>query len=201
MSLTKTCASLSLVLSLATGTTKSWSAPITFSYTGNDSGTLNGVPFEPRNFVITAHANTNNRELARVGGATYGWFIDHGDAEIAIDGFPIISFLSGTRTFVNTSTDVVGFSRATTNGLDLYTGWLDPILNGWDMTTGIGPLNGQGNLREWDFSPAVQTTGGQLVFDVKFMIPATFQAIVAPEPSTAALLVIGCVVALVVRRR
>ena len=177
-------------------------APVTFTYSGNDSGSINGVAFEPRNFVITGHGSTDNRELVRIGvNEPFGWFIDHTDAKIAIDGFPVLHFVSATRSFVNTDNGVVGFSRGTVDGLDLYTGWLNPIFKNWDMTTSIGPIDGLGNLRQWDFSPAVQTTGGTLVFDVKFSIPGTFLATVVPEPSTLSLFAISSIAGLAAARR
>lgn len=177
-------------------------APVTFTYTGNNSGSLNGVPFSSRTFVITGYGDTDNRELVRIGlNNPFGWFIDHTAAKIAIEGFPELQFESATRTFVNMDNGVVGFSRGTVEGLDLYTGWLDPMFYGWDMTTSIGPVNGLGTLRQWDFAPPVQTTGGTLVVDVKFSTPGTFLATVVPEPSTLCLFAISFVTGLAATRR
>ena len=73
------------------------------------------------------------------------------------------------------------------------------------MTTSIGPVDGAGTLLQWDlnnaFNHPIDTSAGVLLFNSQSSIPATFKATVAAEPSAAALLVIGCVVALVARRR
>jgi hypothetical protein len=177
-------------------------APITFTFTGNDSGSLDGVAFQSRNFVITAHGDTDNRRLLlNVGGSPFGWSMDHSSAEIANDGFSSVDFTSETRTFVNNVLSSVGFGRA--GGADLYDGLGEPSVEEWDMTTSIGPFSSGGFLTQWNLQMSeVQTSGGQLAFNEKFFTTgATFQATVVPEPSTAALLVLGCVLGLVVRRR
>lgn len=160
-------------------------APITYIHTGSGSGTLNGVAFgasAPLNFTITAVGDTNN--VSSCGG--YCLYNDNISASIYIETLGSFDFTTATRFFMNS---IVGFSRAGSNGADLFNG---PTLVSWDMTSSIGPVSGTASLLQWGNSN-IDTTGGVLFFNDQSNIASTFSATVAavPEPSSYALLLAG----------
>lgn len=149
-------------------------------HAGSGSGTLAGQPFALSDFVITAYADTNNRQpLAG------GWSIDHTSASISIADLGTYNFLSGTRTFVNFS--LVGFSRAGADGNDLFNGPANAAFGSWDMLSPIGPISGPGGLLQWSLAPQIDTSGGVLIFNDAAVANATFTASI-PEPATMGLL-------------
>ena len=156
--------------------------PITYTHTGFGSGTLDGVAFgvgTPVAFTITAQGNTDNRQLILIGPFPRGFFIDNDSASIAIEGVGSFAFTTPTRFFSNTSIGLVGFSRAGAAGSDLFDG---PGLFGWDMTTSVGPIAGEGT--SW-WGPDVHTDRGVLFFRLSES-SATFSAKVGsvPEPAS-----------------
>jgi hypothetical protein len=109
-----------------------------------------------------------------------------------IDGVGSLLFVSPTRTFVNNSLDLVGFSRAGSSGLDLFNGPTASVFASWDMLTSIGPISGSGRLLQWASSPVV-TTMGILRFQDGFP-GATFRAQVGDEevvPEPTSLILFG----------
>lgn len=154
--------------------------PIVFTHEGSGSYSLDGSPSETASFIITAYGDTANR--VSFGS---GFFIDHDLANIQIDGLGILTFITPTRTFVNNSVQVPGFSRAGNSGLDLFNGPNNPVFGAWDMLSSIGPINGTGNLLQWTSSDVI-TDSGVLVF-ASGGTDMTFQARI-PEPSTMLLL-------------
>ena len=167
-----------------------------FTHTGSGSGTLDGVPFPMTNFVITSFADTGNRQ--NVGG--HVWFIDHTSSSISIAGLGNFDILTETRTFVNSGSEMVGFSRGGAGGYDLFQGPHDALFGSWDMLTPIGPISELGRLKQWSsYLPLINTTGGILIFnDTPGWTSATFSAI--PEPATLWLLALGAL-ALIRRRK
>lgn len=156
-------------------------AILTFIHTGNGSGTLDGDPFPPSDFVITAQADTSDRLFF-----SDGWWIDHLSATISIEGLGELDFLSPTRHFVNNTSITVGFSRGVEiGGLDLLNGPADAAFNTWDMTDPIGPISGLGFLVQWSSDPQMNTSGGILIFNHSSS-DSTFTAI--PEPTTLIIL-------------
>src|SRR3990172_8363597 len=93
---------------------------ITFTHEGTGSYSLDGSSFVDAAFTITAYGDTTNQDTHG-----YGFFIDHDYATIDITGLGTLAFATGTRTFVNTANDIVGFSRAGSGGLDLFNGPTD----------------------------------------------------------------------------
>ena len=57
----------------------------------------------------------------RIAANPVGWSISHIDSEIAIEGFPALSFVTPTRTFVANDNHTAGFSRDGFLGTDLFT--------------------------------------------------------------------------------
>ncbi len=165
--------------------------PINFTYTTLDaSGTLDGDLFGTSDVKITATGDTDNRIAFGS-----GWFIDHDTAQIDIQGLGVYTFTSPTRTFVNNSGQVVGFSRAGISGSDLLNSTANPIYAAWDMTTSIGPDGNSMRYIQWTSSP-VTTDAGTLVFN-NSTVRGTFQAVVddgppaVPLPAAGWLLLVG----------
>ena len=163
-----------------------FASPITFIFTGSGSGTLAGNAFgaaTPVSFTITGIADTANVVSCGAGCL----FVDHASASINITGVGSLTFLTGTRTFFNDGSDTVGFSRSGTGGADLYDSGAIAALNGYGLTTAVGPLASNFSTIQWALSP-VNTSGGVLVLNNR-TAAGTFQAITTqvPEPGTLAL--------------
>jgi len=163
--------------------------PITFIHEGGGgAGTIGNFFFEPTGFVITATGDTDDRTSFG-----NGFSIVHLTASIAIDGVGTFDFITGTRTFVNNSLSLVGFSRA--SGTDLFDGPTNADFAAWDMLSSIGPIPGTGELLQWQLSP-INTSGGVLVFNDERSTEASFTAIVGtpvPVPGSIVLVMLGLV--------
>jgi hypothetical protein len=131
-----------------------FAVPITFMQQGHGSGFIGGVSFNNTDFTVYATADTDNRLAYRS-----GYFVDNTRASISIGGVGEYRFLTDTRFFVNTIGGTVGFSRAGTNGLDLFNGPTSPAFVSWDMLSEIGPVMGRGWLLQWTHSDVVTDTG------------------------------------------
>ena len=149
---------------------------ITLVHEGTSSGSLGGVPFASTDFTITCIADVSNRETGVV---FVGYWIDHTSVSIDIAGVGTVDVTTPTRTFVNNAVNIVGFSRATMGGLDLFNGPIDSALATWDMTTSIGPLTGSGQTLQWTFGD-VFTSGGVLDMNSNGGLPCEFTATVGP---------------------
>ena len=165
-------------------------ATITFAHSGSSgAGSLNGLPFTDKAFTITAIGDTNSVQPF---GGPEDLFINHTSAAISIADVGTFNFITATRTFINGTLDLVGFSRgfssAGIGGSDLYDGPFNPVFDGWHMNVSIGPVFGalDGHLLQWTLSDVV-TTGGVLIFDDSFT-DVVFTALVAEAtPAPAAL--------------
>ena len=160
-------------------------AIITYKHEGTGAGSIGGTAFSASAFTITATADTAN--IQSCGGVCLS--NDHLSATITIDGVGTFTFSTGTRTFFNND-NVVGFSRASTGGADLFNGPTSALLSGWNMATSIGPIQGTGSLLQWSNTPVINTDGGVLNF-TSSTGPAIFTATVVPEPSTYLLMGLG----------
>ena len=166
-------------------------APITFIQTGTGSGMLNFAPFATSSFIITSQGDTDNRLSFDV-----GWSITHSSSSIVITGgLGTFDILTRTQTAVNNDIDSVVYGTAVSSRylIDraLFLGPVDAAFSTWDTLWPIGPISGTGRLLQWNQSPvwpAINTTGGFLVFDDGYT-NAVFTAI--PEPATILLLSLG----------
>lgn len=177
-----------LLWTLSLLTSSALAVPITFIQQGTGSGSIGDTYFDNADFTISAIADTENRSSYRS-----GYFIDNLSASINISGLGDFSFLTDTRFFVNNMGGTVGFSRAGTGGLDLFSGPFDSSFASWDMLSGIGLVAGRGNLIQWSHS-AVITDAGLLTLaggPSYSVFQADMGAAPVPEPATIALLSIG----------
>ena len=173
--------------------------PILFTHTGTGSGSLDGSTFATTAFTISGIGDTTNR----VSFGT-GYYIDLTSATIEIVGVGNLTFVTGTRFFVNNTTNLVGFSRAGIGGLDLFDGPTNSAFASWDMLTSIGPISGTGELFQWLLT-AIITDQGPLAFNLGTSA-STFQATVGttavPEPGSLVLLGAGLgALGIVLRKR
>lgn len=187
----RTLASLAAVALLGIASAPSFAAPISFvhhsSGAGGASGSLNGVAFNGVSFTITAEGDTAARESF-----AEGFFIDHISASISIPSVGDFDFITPTRTFVNNTNQIVGFSLAGITGADLFNGPTDAALGTWDMLKSLqGTVTGTGELLQWA-GANVQTSGGVLIFndsDRNAQFRSEVRAVIAvPEPGVLALL-------------
>ncbi|MEM6570435.1 MAG: hypothetical protein AAF957_18635 [Planctomycetota bacterium] len=149
---------------------------ITLVHEGTSSGSLGGVPFAASDFRITCIADVGNRETGVV---FVGYWIDHTSVSIDITGVGTVDITTPTRTFVNNAVSIVGFSRSTMGGLDLFNGPIDPAFSTWDMTTAIGPVTGSGQTLQWTMGD-ILTSGGVLDMNSNGGLPCIFTATVGP---------------------
>ena len=173
----------------------SFAVPLFITYTSVGTGTIGSTAFTSAAFTISEALDTANIQTF-----TGGLSIDDNSASIAIAGVGTFAFTTATRSFVSSAGEVVGFSRATLTGADLLYSIGDPAFSTWDMTTSLGPFTGSGELLQWSLFP-VLTSGGTLVFN-NASPTVTFDALVAPEPASMALISLGLMgLGLIARRR
>lgn len=163
--------------------------PIRFTYSGNASGKLGGSEFSDTAFVIQALGDTV--DLSHYSAQVA--FVPHARVEIALEGIGRFNVQTPTLTFLSQESApgrVAGISRRT-SGYDLVWTGQHAELDIWDLCSSVGPLTGGGALMLWDsMEDPVFTSGGRLQFFANSS-PITFQAEVAPEPSTFALVALG----------
>jgi hypothetical protein len=181
---------VAVLLTVVGGARDALAAPIVFTFSGVGSGSVGDTAFSDAAFTITAYGDTDNRQPSRG-----SFFIDHSSAMVSIAGIGDVHLITPTRTIAYR--DGVPprslFVRAP-SGLVLFNGPADAAVFGaWDMLSSVGPVVGTGILLQWDDPsfPPFDTDAGTLVFEFSQEVPATFQAILIPEPSTAMLLATG----------
>ena len=192
-----TIALLCLCLSMSAVATDAQAGPIRYTLSAIGSGSLGGTPFSLVPFTITATA-----ESSQISNPFIGFYkVPTTNATVAVSGFSTATFTLATNLFLNSDpsqipTPAVGISAIA--GFDI----LDVVsssLAGYQLDAPKGPITGPALFNKssttGDF---FATTSGN--FGLEAVSTATFQATNIPEPSTAALLVIGCVVALVAHR-
>ena len=191
MTVTNAAFSLGLVLTLGSGMAELQAAQVTYVFAGIGSGALGSTEFFLAPFTITSQSDTNQITLPTPD-------IYHAPATsaiVTITGLNPATFTIPTIIVANDILGSAGISAPNQNRGILFSRG-DTALLSYHLDTSIGPLSGTA-----DYNPGTPfaTSGGNFVIDS--INTATFQATVVPEPSTASLLVIGCVAALVARRR
>jgi hypothetical protein len=177
-----------LAFSVAAFIAPASAVPITFTYSGTGSGSIGGNAFASSAFTISAVGDTETVIPAIVP------FIYHASATINIAGVGTFSFSTPTQTSFSDSTNAVGFGYSGRFAGSLFYSPSTPLLDGWDMTTSVGPIGGNFNLVQWNYVPII-TSGGVLLFNTSSG-PGTFSASVGGLPvpdssSTLLLLVAG----------
>lgn len=177
-----------IITSLSIFVNNAFSSTITYTYTGHGSGELDGVSFLNEDFTISASGDTAIRE--NFGNGIF--FINNSAATINISDVGNLTINTPTRFFVNNSENAVGFSRAGSQGEDLFD-TKNSAFETWNMLNSIGPVNGIGELIQWHDFDQIMTSEGILIFTENANVKATFQATVSPipEPSTYAMLLVG----------
>jgi hypothetical protein len=169
-----------IAVGLLAGPMVALAAPITYLYSGTGTGSIGGQAFAA-SFVITAQADTSN--VAPWLNATVQ--NTHSSASIAIDGLGTFDFLEATHTW--SATDVSGgFGRNL--GFNLLTLLVSEMGN-YNLASAFGPLTDPAGTTQGQFTD-VSTSGGLLTISA-LRNGVTFEARMAPEPATLALLGLG----------
>jgi hypothetical protein len=173
-----------LLLSLSTGL----GSLLNITHSTIGSGSIGALSFTNASVTISELADTSNRVELTTPGIS-GFSIDDLSATISISGLGQFHLTSPTRTFVNNTFGVVGFSRSGASLTDLLDGPNAGAFFSWDMLSPIGPITGDGEFVQWTGTelPPVTTDAGVLIFS-DASPDVTFQVMLVPEPSAAALL-------------
>ncbi len=171
----------------------------TFDYTfsGNGSGTVNGVPFTNQNFTFVLTGNTADIDAS---GAPFfrlsnldGTFSEGGTTE-TLDATITLVGNAQFPTPPSTLGDVNFFNATFDNGLGLDA----TALNGYNLSTAIGPLTG--DLNPTFGGGSFATTAGSISITADNSLTFTAGPVGAPEPRTIALLGVGLVAIVLLRR-
>jgi PEP-CTERM motif len=161
-----------------------------YTFSGNGSGTVNGVTFTNQNFTFVLAGDTSAIDSS---GAPYyrlydvgGTFTEGGSTENLVATIEIV----GNAQYPSppTTLGAIDFFNATfDNGLGLVA----TALNGYNLSTAIGPLTG-------DLSPTLgggsfATTTGSVSITADNSLTFTAGPVPSPEPGTIGLLAIGLV--------
>ena len=170
-----------------------WAVPIYFTFSGTITGTFNGSPITNEPFVFNATADTTN-----IG-------TDVGFRSVMNDSVTL-SLLGNDYTVTTpTLTSVFhgGGGRPvlynSTENAAIVDGPSNSIFTGWDLLSSLGPITDTGVIQV--FGSPVHTSGGNLVYEDNFDATLTFNAEVAPEPSTLGFALLGFGALAALRRR
>ena len=160
-------------------------AAIVYTISGTASGSFRGNPFSNAEVTLTAHAETADIMAA----ADDFFFVACDVASVSVSGAGSGEFTNEITATVDHLFDFVTIADTTQSAIILGVG--TPSVDGYDLSTSVGPLSGNpATLPNTPFP----TTSGTLVFTDVFSAPATFRAQLVPEASFAALLGVSAVV-------
>jgi hypothetical protein len=190
----KVCAFVSSLAAVAAA----HAASISFTYTGTASGTIGNQTFDAAAFTLFATGDTANLQSA---GADV-LFLNQDTASISIDGLGTFLITTATRTFINNSAHVLGFSGSGIYGADLYDG-SSPSLGTWDLVSNLDLSSVDYAIMQWN-SGWVQTDAGTL-FLADGRSAGSFKAVVGessvPDSSSSLLFLTGAILGLALIRR
>jgi hypothetical protein len=133
--------------------------PVTYTFTGNASGELDGQVFTDVPFVITLHADTDDIEENVFGDPAI--FAVRTLSTIEVKGLPEMLVLDDVGIFANNAVNAIGFWHYLGNDLlDLF----EPDFDGYHLDTDLGPVvepdpeGGIGHLLTDQGSLTLQTT-------------------------------------------
>jgi len=217
-------ASAVIALSLVAFAPQANAAPITFEFTGVNSGTIGGTPFTDKLVVYTGTADTDDIIFAEVAAGIFFYAIPLNGLTVNIDGFGTATVTDTTQVIsipqtvpddVDTEDELPPFPLVLLGrtdhppALDSFTGMAgtgSDLLAGFLLDTSIGPIGGVGGV---GFNtecapgddPCIGTDKGLLKFATNLDTEGTFTATLqdeVPEPATVALM--GAGLAAFVRR-
>jgi hypothetical protein len=173
-----------LLFSLSTG----FGSLLNITHSTIGSGTVGALSFTNASITISELADPSSRVGLTTPNVS-GFSIQDLSATISISGLGLFHFTSPTRTFVNNTFGVVGFSRSGANLSDLLDGPTAAPFFDWDMLGPVGPITGPGQFVQWTGTglPPITTDIGILIFN-DASPSVTFQVTLVPEPSSAAFL-------------
>ncbi len=164
---------------------------ITFTFSGNASGTIGGSSFNNAAFEITILGDTNNVE--GVPGFPNSIRILSDSASITIAG--MTSSITPQLSVFSNNTGFAGLALPPIT--DLILGPDSTQFSTWGMTTSIGPITSEASFESWN-TVNIDTSSGQLIF-AEGDVTTTFTAVVVPEPGSCMIICLGSL--LVLRRR
>jgi hypothetical protein len=188
---------LTTLLPCAAMNGNSLASEIKYTVQGIGSGTFDATPFTNQPFTFSVFAHTENVQ-------TFSFYHAVNNDSMTIQ----VGAMAGTGTAGSSylfsqpgSTASFAFVQ-----LPVGTDWdsaqlyaYSAALNAYDLKSEIGPFNVPNPSNQPPTSLYLLWNNGGLSMPTTSQV--TFQATFVPEPSTAALLVIGCGVALLARRR
>jgi hypothetical protein len=162
--------------------------PITYTYAGSLSGTLNGNSFTSATFVITANADTST-----VGPWIFATYQNtHTSVSMTLAGFGTFSITEASHTWIAENCCMGIGSNLSSNWITFFSPALTSV--GYGLNTSIGPIFDPGAQTQ---AVNIGTSAGTLV--LSSISNASFQATVqtapVPEPATLLLLSTGLVAA------
>jgi hypothetical protein len=173
--------------------------PITFTFSGSDSGSLAGVAFATTAFTITAIGDTSDLVANPPLCGCSSSLVDMA-ASISISGVGAFDFITPSQVWISNTGDDGGFGRysgmpTAPVGTNLVTIGSILSFNGWNENSSLGPVTSTvQTVSQWS-SPPVVTTGGTLVLNNDSTSPITFQATTSTsqtgEPSSLALMMMA----------
>jgi hypothetical protein len=176
-----------VVLTLAALATCARAAPITFTWQGWGTGTVNGAAFTDQSFLITVVTDTGlviDDPFSAHGDISY---IDPVAATVDIAGVGLATFTDPKCVLVNRTYGAIAFEQSGT--LKDYLDLIDPVFATYGLDSPIGPVTGEPRaLWQWiglasDLGPITMSEGRDVTFIASMST--------VPEPSSAALLLCG----------